>query len=144
MGRDEDFAQSKVPSWNGNPETWESFKDEVRIWLLGVKVNVEYCLAARLVNALRGPARRIGLSMTDAELSADPPAAPKGGGKGGDGGDQAAPAAATRAELTAGVTRLMERLQALAPQMHQRRGTYMREFFKDERYARKPGERLTD
>ena len=82
--------------------------------------------------------------MTDAELSADPPAAPKGRGKGGDGDDQAAPAVATRAELTAGVTRLMERLQALAPQMHQRRGTYMREFFKDERYARKPGERLTD
>ena len=78
MARDEEFAQSKVPSWNGNPESWEAYKDEVRIWLLGVKVDVEYCLAARLVSQLRGPARRIGLAMTDAQLNADPAAAPQG------------------------------------------------------------------
>ena len=38
----------------------------------------------------------------------------------------------------------MDRLATLAPQLHQRRGTYMREFFKEERYARRSGERLTD
>ena len=136
MPRDEEFAQARIPSWNGNPESWETYRDEVRIWLLGVKVDVDYCLAARLVSQLRGPARRIGLAMTDDELSADPPAPPAEEG-------QPRPAR-TRAQSVAGINRLLSRLESLAPQMHQRRGTYMREFFKEERYARRPGERLTD
>ena len=63
-GRDE--AREHVPSWNGSPETWQSYKDEVRIWLLGTKLDVEYSLAARLVAKLKGSARRVGLAMTDA------------------------------------------------------------------------------
>ena len=59
----------RVPSRNGNPETWEQYKDEVRIWQLGSSLDVSYSLAARLVQQLRGPARRIGLSMKDEELA---------------------------------------------------------------------------
>ena len=59
-----------VPSWNGNPETWQTYKEEVRIWLLGSKLDVEFSLAAWFVAQLKGPARRLGLAMTDDELSA--------------------------------------------------------------------------
>ena len=58
----------KVPSWGGQPDLWEAYKDEVRIWLLGSPNTDDYSLAARLVSHLRGPARRIGLSLTDEEL----------------------------------------------------------------------------
>ena len=49
-----------MPSWNGNPETWQQYKEDVRIWTLGTKLDVEYSLAARLVSNLRGAARRLG------------------------------------------------------------------------------------
>ena len=66
---EEHSRQEQVPSWNGSPETWQNYRDEVRIWLLGSKLEVEYSLAARLVAKLRGPARRVGLAMADAELN---------------------------------------------------------------------------
>ena len=113
-----------VPSWAGNPETWQAYKDEVRIWLLGSKLDVEYSLAARLVAKLRGPARRIGLSMTDAELNP--------------------PRAGENPDLRAGVNNLMTRLERLVPHAQDRRGNYMKQFFKEERYKRRPGERIPD
>ena len=58
----------KVPSWNGQADLWETYKDEVRIWLLGSPNTEEYSLAARLVAHLCGHARRIGLSLSDEDL----------------------------------------------------------------------------
>ena len=59
------------PSWDGNPERWQTYKDEVRIWTLGTNLDVGYCVAARLVSALRGSARRVGLAMADNVLAPD-------------------------------------------------------------------------
>ena len=65
-----------TPGWDGNPQTWRRYKDEVRIWLLAERVEgVEYSLAARLVQRLSGAARRAALGLTDAELMGDPPRA---------------------------------------------------------------------
>ena len=36
------------PSWDGNPERWQTYKDEVRIWILGTNLDVGYCVAAAL------------------------------------------------------------------------------------------------
>ena len=42
----------KVPSWGGQPHLWETYKDQVRIWLLGSPQTDDYSLAARLVSHL--------------------------------------------------------------------------------------------
>merc|ERR1712066_999027 len=77
-----------IPSWNGSPESWKTYKDEVRIWVLGSPCTADYSLCARLVAHLKGPARRVGLGMTDEELQptaleadehAEPPRAQEGG-----------------------------------------------------------------
>ena len=62
-----------MPSWDGNPTTYRAYKDSVRIWLLGEKADVEYSLAARLVQNLSGAARTLGNNMTDKELMPDTP-----------------------------------------------------------------------
>ena len=61
-----------VPGWDGNPNTWRRYRDEVRVWLLGEKTDVEYSLAARLVQRLSGAARRAALTLTDEELPPGP------------------------------------------------------------------------
>ena len=66
---DRDDHGRKVPIWNGSPETFEHYRDEIRIWLLGTPSSEDYSLAARLVSHLKGPARRIGLNLTDEELT---------------------------------------------------------------------------
>ena len=109
--------REQVPSWSGNPETWQAYKDEVRIWLLGSKLDVEYSLAARLVTKLKGPARRLGLSMTDEELNP--------------------PRAAENPDLRAGVNNLLTRLERLVPLAQDRRGNFLKQFFKEEKYKRR-------
>ena len=70
---DHDEHRKYVPSWDGNPTTYRAYKESVRIWLLGEKADVEYSLAARLVQNLSGAARILGNSMTDAQLMPDIP-----------------------------------------------------------------------
>ena len=131
---DEDRWQQSisVPSWNSDPTEWERYRDEVRVYCLSTKVTVEYSLAARLVQRLRGAARRVGLQMTDVELSADP-------GLVGLDGREMPPA---REQVLAGVTRLMARLESLAPAVATRRGGYMRSFFSQHERRRRIGERI--
>ena len=62
MADDDRFS---IPSWNGDPTEWERYRDEVRVFCLSTKLSSEYSVAARLVQRLRGAARRIGLNMTD-------------------------------------------------------------------------------
>ena len=89
-------------------------------------------MAARLVQRLRGAARRVGLQMTDAELSAD-------AGLIGVDGQEMPPG---REQALAGVTRLMARLESLAPAIATRRGGYMKSFFSQHEYRRRIGERI--
>ena len=120
-----------VPSWDGRQDTWENYQDEVRIWVLGSPPGPEYSLAARLVSRLKGPARRIGLKMTDDELMPTPPVYTDG-------------KVTTPANHTQAVKLLMERLGTLAPAKTQRRGTYLKEFFQEQRTKRRPGERIAE
>jgi len=131
---DEDKWQQSVtvPSWNGDPTEWERYRDEARVYCLSTKVTVEYSLAARLVQRLRGAARRVGLQMTDVELSAD-------AGLIGLDGQEIPPG---REHALAGVTRLTARLESLAPAIATRRGGYMKSFFSQHEYRRRIGERM--
>ena len=51
---------------------WESFRDEIRVWRLGEKLNVKYSLAARLVSGLSGPARMTCMTMDAEQLHPTP------------------------------------------------------------------------
>ena len=62
MGDKDDYGR-RIPGWDGRPDTWQEYKDQVRIWQLGSPADANYSLAARLVSHLRGPAKRLGLSM---------------------------------------------------------------------------------
>ena len=119
--RDRDGGNLQPPSWDGNPARWQVFKDEVRLWTLASNARVQYCLAARLVRQLTGSARRIGLSMTDADLSAD-----------------------SEEDPLSGITRLMTRLAALAPADIIRKGAHLNAFFREEKYKRRSGERIAE
>ena len=111
----DDDDRKTIPSWNGHPDTWRRYEEEVRIWLLGTKLAVEYSLAARLVQKLSGPARRVGLAMKDEDLK---------------------PVCGETPDLRAGVDNLMKKLKQLAPQQDVRRGGQLKEFFKEEQYKR--------
>ena len=67
-GGDEHNDRSRIPGWDGNPATFATYRDEVRIWQLGENLDVHYSLAARLIQRLSGAAERRGLSMPDMEL----------------------------------------------------------------------------
>ena len=75
------------------------------MFCLSSVLDVNFNIAARLVHKLRGAARRIGMNMTDDELDQDPPSA----------GTDGAPLPRTRAQHLAGVKRLLEKLEVLAP-----------------------------
>ena len=134
MADDERF--NAVPTWNGDPSEWERYRDEVRVYCLGTKLSDEYSIAARLVQRLKGAARRIGLGMTDDELSSDPPPTRQ------DSSGNTVVGAMTRTQYLAGVQRLMTKLQVLAPAGAVRRGGYMKSFFSLREYRRKQGERM--
>ena len=123
----------RIPSWDGRPDTWQEYKDEVRIWVLGSSNTAEYSLAARLVAHLRGPARRIGLSLTDEQLSPDITETTLGDGK-----------VQRNVSHADSIKLLMDKLAALAPQQQDRRGQYLRDFFREEKYKRKAGERIAE
>eukprot|EP00959_Pyramimonas_sp_CCMP1952_P230971 4828503-Pyramimonas_sp.AAC.1 len=58
-------ADAYVPHWDGNPASWHTYKDEVRIWTLGLNLDVPYSLAARMIRKLKGAARRKALTLTN-------------------------------------------------------------------------------
>ena len=129
-----------TPGWDGNPQTWRRYRDEVRIWLLAERVeNVEYSLAARLVQRLSGAARRAALGLTDEELMGDPPQPAVTDAE----GEIVTPAVPGNGR--AGVRRVLARLEAaLTPEISVRRGASMMEFFGLRRYYRRTGERMTE
>ena len=64
---------SQIPSWTGDPLSWTTFRDEVRLWSLGENMGVSYSLAARLAGRMKGSARRSVIGMTEKELLPDAP-----------------------------------------------------------------------
>ena len=61
-----------IPTWKGNAAKWQPLRDEIRVWRLGEIFNLKFCLAARLVSGLSGPARLTCMTM-DAEQLVPPP-----------------------------------------------------------------------
>ncbi len=121
-----------VPTWDGNPIGYKAYKDSVRIWLLGEKLDVEYSLAARLVQNLSGSARTLGNSMLDEELMPDP--VPTGDGE--------EPPEHKKRRLLAGIDRLLKKLEQLRPEGPVRKGMTMFEFFRSTKWWRRPQERI--
>jgi len=115
-------AYSYIPCWDGNPAGWITYREEVRIWSLGVDTSVKSSLAARLVARLTGPARRAALSLKD---------------------DQLMP---TDDDPKAGIKTLLDHLRTAVGQDEApiRKGESMEEFFEQGKYRRKMGEQVSD
>ena len=121
-------SQNRVPSWDGNPLTRQTFLEEVKLWALSEDLDAKYSLAARLVKNLKGPARRACHSLTPKEL------APVRAKKEGD-----------REYLMAGINNVFQRLEhALGVEPATRKGQKMEAFFGTQKYWRHPGERVAD
>ena len=56
-------SNSHVPIWNGKPEWFQAFEDEVSLFLMGEDLSQKVSLAARIAQRLTGATRRIALSM---------------------------------------------------------------------------------
>ena len=114
----------RPPTWDGNPSSWRHYQDEVKIWTLGQDLDVKYCLAARLVRNLTGPARRAAFALPEAALMA------------------------TDENKKAGIENVMKKLkETFGDDSYVRKGESLEEFFgkvSDSRYRRQSGERLVD
>ena len=58
-----DGVLSRVPIWDGRPESFPGFEDEISLYVLGENLDVRISLAARVAQKLRGASRRIVLGM---------------------------------------------------------------------------------
>ena len=54
---------SHVPTWDGQPQTFPGFQDEIELYLLGSDMDVKVSLAARISQKLKGAPRRVALNM---------------------------------------------------------------------------------
>jgi len=115
----DDRDRNFVPKFNGDPTQWNNYKDEVRVWLLAEKQDVDFCLAARLVRGLSGIARRVCLKMTKEELSARPATE------------------TTPADMERGVNNVLNKLEeGLGMTKASRKGTALDEFLATRRFWR--------
>ena len=140
---DDDKSRKHIPSWDGNPVRWLQFKDEVRIWKLGENLDVTFSLAARLVGNLRGAARRVTISMPDAEL------APEHGSaritrRDADGNEEVIHEEVVQ-NLAQGIDNVMEKLRTqLRPEPVVSKAESLAVFFKTQRYHRRSGCRMSE
>ena len=59
---------SNMPTWDGNPSTWTSFSNEVKLWRLSENLEVNFSLASRLVRKLSGSDRRAVATLVETVL----------------------------------------------------------------------------
>ncbi len=59
---------SLIPKWDGAPQGWRRYRGDVEIWALGTNLEVNYCVAARLVSRLKGASQRVGLRIPREQL----------------------------------------------------------------------------
>ena len=135
-GGEAESRSAHVPTWDGNPERWNDFAEEVALWSLGENLEVSYSLAARLVGRLTGSARKTARQMTAVQMHPDL----------SDAVVQNEDAAAWKARrnkvgIDNVMTRLRERLGVSKPVQ---KGERLETFFQTRRFHRKAGERITD
>ena len=142
----------RIPRWNGDPSRFQHWKDEVRIYKLGENLNVNRSGAACLVGGLSGPARKVGLSMTDEDLfpyatvypARVPPAAGQPAGDVPvplDGPGKIDYTAVNRLGIENLVGRLQNKIVTQAPVL---KGERMTKFFEQREYFRGRGERISE
>ena len=113
--------QSRIPSWNGDPATWTSFSDEVKLWRLSENMEVNFSLASRLVRQLSGSARRAVAKLPADELHPPYVAAP---------GTTLDPSEKKAWRNTRGIDNVMAKLlKDLGQQKPVRKGQSLHEFF---------------
>jgi len=154
MAHHGDDDKPRIPRWNGDPSRFQHWKDEVRIYKLGENLNVNRSVAARLVGGLSGPARKVGLSMTDEDLfpyaavyPAPPPVPPAAGQAAGD--VPVPPDGPGKIDYTPvnrlGIENLVGRLQnKIVTQAPILKGERMTRFFEQHEYFRRRGERISE
>ena len=154
MAHHGDDDKPRIPRWNGDPSRFQHWKDEVRIYKLGENLNVNRSVAARLVGGLSGPARKVGLSMTDEDLfpyaavyPAPSPVPPAAGQAAGD--VPVPPDGPGKIDYTPvnrlGIENLVGRLQnKIVTQAPILKGERMTRFFEQHEYFRRRGERISE
>ena len=152
MAHHGDDDKPRIPRWNGDPSRFQHWKDEVRIYKLGENLNVNRSVAARLVGGLSGPARKVGLSMTDGDLFPyatvyPAPATPAAGQPAGDvpvppdGPGKVDYTPVNRLGIENFVGRLQNKIVTQAPIL---KGGRMTKFFEQREYFRRRGERISE
>ena len=121
-----------LPRWDGDPNGWRDYQQEVRVYKTSENLEVNWSVAARLVGGLKGAARRVGLAMTDQELL---PTARNIS----DNGERKAD------RHRRGIEALMARLETeLGWQRPRKKGESLEVFFASNKLQRKRGERVPD
>ena len=152
MAHHGDDDKPRIPRWNGDPSRFQHWKDEVRIYKLGENLNVNRSVAARLVGGLSGPARKVGLSMTDEDLFPyatvyPAPASPAAGQAAGDvpvppdGPGKVDYTPVNRLGIENFVGRLQNKIVTQAPIV---KGERVTKFFEQREYFRRRGERISE
>ena len=137
--RDNREDRHPIPTWDGSPHGWQRYVEQVRLWKLGENLDVKYSLAARLIGRMSGSARRACINMESAALQ------PIRGAAAEIDADDVVRQAAVEENLSAGIENVMERLRSvLVPEPMVSRGQAMTDFFKSQRFVRRPGQRMTE
>ena len=58
----------QAPSWDGNQDTWDEFREAVNIWMMAEDLEKSYSVAARLIMRLSGPAKTVVKYLGPAEI----------------------------------------------------------------------------
>ena len=64
----EGHERISVPTWDGNQDSWDEFRDAVAMWTLAEDLERSYSVAARLVMRLTGPAKTVVKTMPATDL----------------------------------------------------------------------------
>ena len=143
MASFEGGSRNPIPRWDSSASQFQRYRDEIRVFRLAENLEQSYSIAARLVSALSGPAKRVGLSLSDRELM-----------------PEYADYAAAEAEIQAGrqppklskaeandlaIKTLLSKLEkTLQPMRSQERGTRLEDFFVHRKHCRKKGMRIAE
>ena len=143
MASFEGGSRNPIPRWDSSASQFQRYRDEIRVFRLAENLEQSYSIAARLVSALSGPAKRVGLSLSDRELM-----------------PEYADYAAAEAEIQAGrqppklskaeandlaIKTLLSKLEkTLQPMRSQERGTRLEDFFVHRKHYRKKGMRIAE
>ena len=133
---------SHVPTWDGQPQTFPGFQDEIELYLLGSDMDVKVSLAARISQKLKGAPRRVALSMKRDLFPKDL----SGSESDGQGGRRPKRGTRTNEEANRlGIKRLVDKLKSqLQPGKQDLKGEKMVRFFGSSRGFRRKGQRMLE